>query len=253
MPLVTRLVLRLADAPVTIRVVSDLSAITVASGKAEEFLNLPMLRYERRTLLRYRPGAKRLFDFLLALAGVILTLPLAVVLLPLGILSGTRPVFARESRPFFRGERRVLRFFGVPREGKGGAIGTALRAFYIRFPGAARIPALYPILAGRFSFVGPFPEEPEEGRVLDEWRRLLVTMKPGLYDASAVGGFPWIPFRDPVGLNLYYLQKWSIGLDIHIVLRETLRASGAGGASLHESMDRRRARTLPDGSDHDLR
>ncbi|MFH1279712.1 MAG: glycosyltransferase [Candidatus Eisenbacteria bacterium] len=227
--LVSRLLLRLADAPVTVRVVSDLSAITVARGEAEEFLNLPMLRFERRILLRYRAGRKRAFDLLLALSAALLTAPLFLFLAATGLVSGARPLLASEMRPHFRGERRRLRTLRVPREGEGGGGGAFLRRVYGRMPALTLIPALGQVAAGKFSFVGPYPEEPERGRFLDEWQRLLVTLRPGLWNVSAVAGYPWVPFRDPVGLNLYYLQCWSAGLDLHIVLRELLRRSGAGG------------------------
>lgn len=227
--LVSRLLLRLADAPVTVRVVSDLSAITVARGEAEEFLNLPMLRFERRILLRYRAGRKRFFDLALALPAAIVTAPLFLLFALIGLLSGVRPLFATEVRRHFRGERRRLRTFRVPAAGEGGGGGALLRRLYGRLPALALIPVLGPVAAGKFSFVGPYPEEPERGRFLDEWQRLLVTLRPGIWNVSAVAGYPWVPFRDPVGLNLYYLQYWSAGLDLHIVLRELLRRPGAGG------------------------
>jgi putative colanic acid biosynthesis UDP-glucose lipid carrier transferase len=230
-PLVSRLLLSLADAPVTIRVVSDLAAIMVSRGEAEEFLNLPMLRFERRFLVRYRSRRKRLFDFTLAFAAALLTLPLLLVQ-SLAALSA-RPVFAVETRPHFHGALARLRRFRVPAPDERGFGPAALRAFYGAFPAAASIPCLYSVLSGRLSFVGPNPVEPEKGRFLGEWHRLLVTLRPGLWTASAVAGYPWVPFQDPVGLNLYYLQHWSVGLDLHIVLRETLRSARRGGDSAH--------------------
>ncbi|MFH1682002.1 MAG: glycosyltransferase [Candidatus Eisenbacteria bacterium] len=226
-PLVSRLLLSLADAPVSVRVVSDLAAITVSRGEAEEFLNLPMLRFERRSLVRYRPGRKRLFDLVLALGGVILTLPLLLVL---GFvhLAGAKPVFAVEKRAHFRGTTVRVRKLRVPAPGETGGAREALRAFYRVLPSAALLPALYSVLLGRLSFIGPSPVEAERGRFLDEWQRLLVTMRPGLWTTAAVAGYPWVPFRDPVGLNVYYLQHWSAGLDLHIVLREALRSRRGG-------------------------
>ncbi|RPJ40670.1 MAG: hypothetical protein EHM19_13300, partial [Candidatus Latescibacterota bacterium] len=231
MPLVSKVLVTLADAPVTIRVVSDLAVLTISRGEAEEFLNLPMLRFERHVLIRYRSGRKRLFDFLLAAALIVLTLPTFVVLVLLGLARGL-PLTSVETRPHFHGSAVRIRRLCVPAPGEGGPASAVLRALYGLIPAAAAIPSLYAILAGRLSFVGPNAAEPERGGFLDEWQRLIVTMRPGLWTASAVAGYPWIPFRDPVGLNLFYVQHWLVGLDLHVVLREALRSAGAEGETL---------------------
>ncbi|MBM3320128.1 MAG: glycosyltransferase [Candidatus Eisenbacteria bacterium] len=233
LPLVSRLLLALADAPVSVRVVSDLAAITISRGEAEEFLNLPMLRFERRSLVRYRPGRKRLFDLLFAFAGIVLGLPLFLLLFSAG-LAGARPVFAVETRPHIRGAKVRVRKLRVPGPEERGMIRSTLRGFYRALPFAAFYPALFSVLAGRLSFIGPSVGEAEKGRFLDEWQRLVATMRPGLWTSAAVAGYPWVPFRDPVGLNLYYLQHWSVGLDLHIVLREMLRSARGGGETFDD-------------------
>lgn len=235
LPVVSRLILRLPDAPVVVRVLSDLAAITVARGKAEEFLNLPVLRFERRTLVSYRPGWKRLFDIAVSLAGIVITFPLFLLILLLGVFGGVRPVFSIEKIPHFRGVFHKLNRFRIPADGEGNFFAARLRSLFIRTPALASLPALYAVLSGRFSFVGPYPQEQERGRFLDEWQRILVTMKPGLCRVSAAEDHSWVPFRDPVGLNLYYLQYWSVGFDLQIVLRRLFRSvSAVEGASNEE-------------------
>ncbi|MBN1826798.1 MAG: glycosyltransferase [Candidatus Eisenbacteria bacterium] len=227
LPLVTRLLLRLPDAPVTVRVLSDLESMTIARGRAEAFLNLPVLRFERRLLIRLRPGRKRLFDFLLGVVLLIAgAIPAALITLA-ALIGGARPVFRREERVHFRGVRERLLLFRVPSPGETAGAARALGSLYGRFPFLAAYPALGAVLAGRFSFVGPFPEEPEAGRFLDEWQRLLVTMKPGIVPVTARADHSWVPFRDPVGLNLYYLQYWSIGFDLQILLHRLFRSAPA--------------------------
>lgn len=224
LPIVSKLLIRLADAPVTVRVVSDLSSITLAQGRAEEFLNLPMLRFDHRSLVGCRPGRKRFLDFSLALIGVIVTLPFFLLLHFLLFLSGIRPIIRRDGRPGFRGKIQYVPRFTTPPESAGGAAGALVRRLFGIAPPLAALPSLYPVLLGRFSLVGPIPFGRETGRFADEWQRLLATLKPGLCDVTAVGDHPWVPFRDPLGLNVYYVQYWSVGLDLQIVLRKLMRS-----------------------------
>ncbi len=223
LPVISPLLLRLSDAPVTVRVVSDLSSIMLAHGQAEEFLNLPMLRFDRRSLIRYRGGRKRLFDFLVAFSLALLTLPLLLMLSLWGTLAGVRPVIERSGKRHFRNEIVMLPRFRVPSGDEKGSR-SALASLHRRIPILRCLPLLYPVLSGRLSFVGPHPEEPDSGRNLDEWQRQLVTLRPGLCDVTAMADHPWIPFRDPVGLNMYYLQYWSFSLDLQIMLREWIRS-----------------------------
>jgi lipopolysaccharide/colanic/teichoic acid biosynthesis glycosyltransferase len=207
-----------------VRVVSELSSITLARGTAEEFLNLPMLRFDHRSLLGYRPGRKRLLDITLALSLSIATLPVYLLIAALLFLSGIRPVFRHEKRLQLRGETRAVPRFARPAAGEGGAAGALARSLFRVVPSLAGLPALHAVLAGRLSLVGPIPFGRETGRFADEWRRLLATLKPGVCDVSAVADHPWVPFRDPLGLNVYYVQNWSISLDLQIVLREWMRS-----------------------------
>ncbi len=238
LPIVSTLLVRLADAPVTVRVVSDLSAITLARGKTEEFLNLPVLRFDRRSLLGYRPGMKRFADFVIALFASVITLPVAAVALLLLLAGRIRPLLRPIDVPVFRGGSVRRPRFRVPPPGEGGVPGALARRLFTAFPLAAAIPSLYTVLSGRFSFVGPSPHATEEGRFLDEWQRLAATARPGLCDVGAVSEHRWVPFRDPLGLNVYYMQQWTVGLDLQIIIRELIRSfrkSGNGGtAAGHE-------------------
>ncbi len=224
LPIVSRLLIRLADSPVTVRVVSELSTLTLAQGRAEEFLNIPVLRFARRTLVGYHPVRKRLLDLCLSFTGLVVTFPLFLSGYLLLILSGIRPIIRSEEIRHFHGERKRLPRFAVPEKGEGGAAGALLRNLFRAAPAAVGIPSLYAVLTGRFSLVGPIRFDPGGDRSLDEWQRLLTTMKPGICDAASVAENPWVPFRDPVGLNVYYVQYWSIGLDLQIVIRELVRS-----------------------------
>jgi exopolysaccharide biosynthesis polyprenyl glycosylphosphotransferase len=85
------------------------------------------------------------------------------------------------------------------------------------------LPQLFNVLAGSMSLVGPRPSLPCEVALYgtDLQRRLLV--KPGITGLWQVSGRSDLSWEDTVRLDLHYVENWSWGLDL-IVLLKTARA-----------------------------
>ena len=81
------------------------------------------------------------------------------------------------------------------------------------------IPQLINVLKGEMSLVGPRPPLAEEVNRYEksEKRRLLV--KPGLTGLWQVSGRSELDWEDAVRLDLYYVENWSLTLDLLIILR----------------------------------
>jgi lipopolysaccharide/colanic/teichoic acid biosynthesis glycosyltransferase len=89
------------------------------------------------------------------------------------------------------------------------------------------LPQLLNVLAGQMSLVGPRPLPVEETAALTgEYRRRL-SMRPGLTCSWQVGGRSELPFNEWMALDLAYVDRWSLGLDLAILLR-TLPAIVSG-------------------------
>jgi lipopolysaccharide/colanic/teichoic acid biosynthesis glycosyltransferase len=79
------------------------------------------------------------------------------------------------------------------------------------------------------SLVGPRPLEPFELSSYDK-KNLMLSVKTGLTGLAAVSGRRAISFEERRAMDLYYVQNWSLGLDL-IILAKTIRAVlGARGA-----------------------
>jgi lipopolysaccharide/colanic/teichoic acid biosynthesis glycosyltransferase len=92
------------------------------------------------------------------------------------------------------------------------------------------IPQLINVLKGEMSLVGPRPPLVEEVTKYEhsEKRRLLV--KPGLTGLWQVSGRSELDWEDAVRLDLYYIENWSLTLDLLIIIRTfaaVLRGEGA--------------------------
>jgi exopolysaccharide biosynthesis polyprenyl glycosylphosphotransferase len=81
------------------------------------------------------------------------------------------------------------------------------------------IPQILNVLKGEMSLVGPRPPLAEEVNQYEksETRRLLV--KPGLTGLWQVSGRSELDWEDAVRLDLYYVENWSLTLDILIIIR----------------------------------
>ena len=92
------------------------------------------------------------------------------------------------------------------------------------------LPQLINVLRGEMSFVGPRPHVDKEVEQYgpDMHRRLLV--KPGITGLWQVSGRSNLSWDEAVELDVRYVENWSLGLDLAILLRTVravLRSSGA--------------------------
>ncbi len=81
------------------------------------------------------------------------------------------------------------------------------------------LPQLLNVLRGDMSIVGPRPPIPYEVEAYDLWHRKRLDMKPGLTGLWQVSGRNRLSFDEMVRLDLYYIENWSLLLDLKIILR----------------------------------
>ena len=81
------------------------------------------------------------------------------------------------------------------------------------------LPQLLNVLAGQMSLVGPRPLPVEETAALTGGYRRRLSMRPGLTCSWQVGGRNELPFTEWMALDLAYVDRWSLGLDVAILLR----------------------------------
>jgi exopolysaccharide biosynthesis polyprenyl glycosylphosphotransferase len=104
-------------------------------------------------------------------------------------------------------------------------VGRLLRKFSID-----ELPQLLNVLNGSMSLVGPRPPLPDEvDRYHQDVRRRLL-VKPGMTGLWQVSGRSDLTWDESVRLDLYYVENWSLGLDLTIIARTiwvVLRSRGA--------------------------
>ena len=103
--------------------------------------------------------------------------------------------------------------------------GTVLRRYSLD-----ELPQLWNVLKGEMSLVGPRPAIPSEVEQYDDWIRNRLKVKPGMTGLWQVSGRAETTFADYVRYDLFYIQNWSLSLDLWILWRTVRAVTEAEGA-----------------------
>jgi lipopolysaccharide/colanic/teichoic acid biosynthesis glycosyltransferase len=105
-------------------------------------------------------------------------------------------------------------------------VGRWIRRFSID-----EVPQIWNILRGEMSWVGPRPAVPQEVALYEPWHRQRLRVLPGLTGLWQVSGRSEVPFEEMCLLDIYYIENWSLGLDLQIILRTIPKVLFAQGAA----------------------
>jgi len=92
----------------------------------------------------------------------------------------------------------------------------------LRASGLDELPQIFNVLAGEMSLVGPRPCLPNEFAQYEPWQRERLNGLPGLTGLWQVSGKDKTTFSEMVKMDLNYLSKMSILLDVKIMLKTTV-------------------------------
>jgi len=84
------------------------------------------------------------------------------------------------------------------------------------------VPQLFNVLKGDMSIVGPRPTVPSQVARYTPWQRRRLEVKPGMAGWAWIHGRNSIPWRERIELDIWYVDHWSLRLDLHILLKAFL-------------------------------
>ena len=224
----------LQDSRVKYKIVSDLFGIITNPVENDVLLGMPVFQMKEAPLSHWHNRAiKRVFDFTLALIGIIVLSP---VWIPVAIgikLSSPGPILFHQKRVGRDGRIFHMRKF------RSMTVGTETVAFtqkndprvtafgaFLRKTSLDEIPQLLNVVTGRMSLVGPRPEVPGlvekfEKEIPRYFERHQV--KSGITGWAQVNGFRGnTSLHERVKYDIYYIENWSLLFDIKIILRTVL-------------------------------
>jgi len=90
---------------------------------------------------------------------------------------------------------------------------------FIRKYSIDELPELFLVFIGKMSLVGPRPHLPEEVAKYKDYQKRVLDIKPGITGMAQISGRSDLDFDEEVKLDTYYIENWSIWLDLQILLK----------------------------------
>ncbi|MFH1536515.1 MAG: sugar transferase [Patescibacteria group bacterium] len=93
-------------------------------------------------------------------------------------------------------------------------VGNFIRRFSID-----EIPQFFNVFLGTMSIVGPRPHQPREVEKYQSHHKKVLSIKPGITGMAQISGRSDLSFNEEIRLDTYYMEKWSIWLDLYVMLK----------------------------------
>ena len=106
---------------------------------------------------------------------------------------------------------------------------TRLGAF-LRRSSLDELPQFLNVLRGEMSLVGPRMKTPVEVEKYGEFKRALLTVKPGITGYWQVHGRQTVDYNERIRMDMYYIQNWSLAMDLWILFKTPLKVLRKEGA-----------------------
>src|SRR5215216_5172430 len=238
-PQMTEIVACLDDQPVGVWIALGFFDLALYRTDIEDFAGIPMLDLRASAIDDYQRLMKRAFDLFLGAALLLPALPFMALVALLVLLEDGSPILFRQKRVGENGRLfEMLKFRTMVRNAeelqslveKRDAEGNLIHKMrddpritrvgrLLRRLSLDELPQLFNILAGTMSLVGPRPELPYLVNNYQPWQRKRFAVPPGLTGWWQVNGRSDKPMHLHTEDDLYYIQNYSIWLDLQIIVR----------------------------------
>jgi len=224
---------------VTVRIAPSTMEILVHRAEFVPGASVPLFELRPPVFDGFDYIVKRSFDFVGALVLMLALSPLLVAIAIAVFITSRGPVLYRSIRPGIGGEpfacfkfrtmssgadqlqadlesynEATGALFKIRRDPRLTPVGRFLRRYSLD-----ELPQLFNVVQGRMSLVGPRPLPQRDFDQLDDWHKKRYLVLPGMTGLWQVSGRSELDFDDLVRLDFLYLERWSVGLDLTIILK----------------------------------
>jgi exopolysaccharide biosynthesis polyprenyl glycosylphosphotransferase len=238
--LVETIVNQCEEQGIIVRVRTGMSRLQIARSYVDELEGVPVMTFQSGPPDSWQLIMKRLIDFLGSLVLLLVLAPVfALVMLMIRLETEGSIFFAQERIGLNKRRFRMLKFrtmvdgadrlqpmfeqlnevdgpvFKIKKDPRITRVGKFLRRFSLD-----ELPQLVNVLLGDMSLVGPRPLPIRDVERIDvRWQKRRFSIKPGITCLWQVSGRSNIGFNEWVRLDLDYIDRWSLGLDLLILLK----------------------------------
>src|SRR5918994_1052494 len=224
---------------VTVRIAPSTMEILVHRAEFVTGASVPLFELRPPVFDGFDYVVKRSFDFVGALVLLLVLSPVLIGIALAVFVTSRGPILYRSIRPGIGGEPfacfkfRTMRsdadqlqadleslneasgaLFKIRRDPRMTPVGRLLRRYSLD-----ELPQLFNVVLGQMSLVGPRPLPQRDFDQLEEWHKKRYLVLPGLTGLWQVSGRSELDFDDLVRLDFLYLERWSVGLDLTILLK----------------------------------
>ena len=225
---------------IDVRIVPDVLQFIALRARIEDLDGIPIINLSDQPLQGFNAMLKRLVDVAISAVGlVVLALPLALIALLVKVTS-KGPVFYRQVRMSLDGSRFTVYKFRSMYENAEDDSGPVWareedpRATplgkWLRRLDLDELPQLVNVLRGEMSLVGPRPERPyfvEQFKHRFPQYMLRHKVKSGITGWAQVNGWRGdTSIEERIDHDLYYIENWSLRLDVKIMWLTLIRGIG---------------------------
>ena len=235
---------QLADSAVDIELIPDIFGFELINAKISQVGSLPVIALQASPISGYNAALKRLMDITVSAAILAITSPfLLAIALAIKIENPKLPIIFKQRRCGLNGKEVIVwkfRTMTVLEDGdrveqaKQNDTRTTKLGKFLRRLSLDELPQLVNVISGSMSLVGPRPHAITHAK---NFRRVAPTymrrhlVKPGITGWMQINGMRGEVDSDAIihkraELDLYYVQNWSLWLDIKIIALTALREFG---------------------------
>ncbi len=223
----------------------------IAHIRFQDFLGLPTMGLHSTPTDYGELIIKNAIDYIFAGIALLLALPLFFIIAAAIKTASRGPVFFKQERCGLNGRKFMLykfRTMATDAEERRHELQTLNEAdgpafkikndpriipfvgTFLRKTSLDELPQLINVLRGEMTLVGPRPPIPSEVEEYDIWQRRRLSMKPGLTCIwQSTSNRNDVGFEDWMKMDLSYIDNWSLGLDLRILLKTAaVVLTGAG-------------------------
>lgn len=236
--------------PVKLWVIPDYFHQALSEAKILDFAGMPMIDLRAPVLNHYQRMTKRVFDLCVTIPLLILIAPLLLIITILIKTDSPGPALyvskrVKENGEFFgmikfrtmrlNADQQLLQIMQKDKDGnlvhkrRDDPRVTKIGKF-LRKTSLDELPQIFNIIKGDMSLIGPRPELPELVSLYEPWQRKRFTVPQGVTGWWQVNGRSDKPMHLNTQDDLYYIQHYSIWLDLQILLKTVLVVIRGKGA-----------------------
>lgn len=238
---------------ITFKYAADLLEAKVLKTEVAEIAGIPIVEVKETPLDGWGRILKRIFDVIFSVLLIILFSPIMLIAALMIKIDSRGPVIYKNKRVSKNGTFNLLKFrsmvtqycigedYGAEAamemekkliEEKNTKTGPVYKigddprltkvGKFIRRWSIDELPQFFNVLMGNMSLVGPRPHQPREVAKYERRHKKVLSIKPGTTGLAQISGRSDLSFEDEVKLDSYYIENWSLLLDISILLRTPL-------------------------------